>query len=85
MRPPHLAAGQAARLRERQWEAQDIDHLAGAVKSLGREQGHAVESHPANLLPRLLTMTFQRQRRLIGSRGIDNARGIERRLQRSRA
>jgi hypothetical protein len=75
---------QAVHLREKQWEALDIDHLAEEIESLGNEQEHAVESHLANLLLHLLKMAFQRQRRLSWIRSISNARHeIARRLRRS--
>jgi hypothetical protein len=75
---------QANYLREKQWGALDIDHLAEEIESLGNEQEHAVESHLATLLLHLLKMAYQRQRRLSWIRSINNARHeISRRLRRS--
>jgi hypothetical protein len=75
---------QAAYLREKKWEALDIEHLAEEIESLGSEQAHAVESHLETLTLHLLKVTYQRQHRLSWLRSIDNARTeIERRLRRS--
>jgi hypothetical protein len=75
---------QAAYLREKQWEALDINHLAEEIESLGNEQEHAVESHLKILALHLLKVAYQRQRRMGWLRSIDNARDeIEQRLRRS--
>ena len=75
---------QASHLREKQWEALDIDHLAEEIESLGNEQEHAVESHLKILALHLLKVAHQRQRRMSWLRSIDNARDeIEQRLRRS--
>jgi hypothetical protein len=50
---------QAAALRDKCWEALDIEHLAEEIESLGSEQEHAVESQLAILLLHLLKWHYQ--------------------------
>ncbi len=54
---------QAQALREKEWVALDITHLAEEIEALGNEQAHAVESHLANLLLHLLKWHYQPRRR----------------------
>jgi len=49
---------QAARLRDRQTQALDYEHLAGDVESLGISQQHALESHLEVVLTHLLTWCY---------------------------
>ena len=76
---------QAQALREKEWEALDVAHLAEEIESLGNEQAHAVESHLANLLLHLLKWHYQPRRRSRSWRtSLHNARvEIRRRLRRS--
>jgi hypothetical protein len=54
---------QAAALRDKRWEALDIEHLAEEIESLGSEQEHALESHLTILLLHLLKWHYQPARR----------------------
>ena len=76
---------QAQALREKEWAALDVAHLAEEIESLGNEQAHAVESHLANLLLHLLKWHYQPRRRSRSWRtSLHNARvEIRRRLRRS--
>ena len=76
---------QAKALRAKAWAALDIANLAEEIESLGNEQAHAIESHLAILLMRLLKWCYQPARRSRSWRlSIRNARiEIRKRLRRS--
>jgi Domain of unknown function DUF29 len=79
------AQAQAAALRDKDWAALDVEHLAEEIADLGHEQRHAVEGHLRVLLAYLLKWQYQpRKRSRSWQTSILNARTeIERRLERN--